>query len=124
MTWRGDREGNDYVDVEEWVVPNPSIFNITLELVQIIYFIKYYNSNNALQTATRSNYHVMGMAGRTLFSSRSGFNWTVVFQRDDGIKIKFVSGFGDVAPNVPETIRHALLMFVSDYYVIDRRNLS
>ena len=64
------------------------------------------------------------MAGRTLFISRSGFDWTVVFQRDYGMKIKFVSGFGDVAPNVPETIRHVLLMFVSDYYVIDRRNLS
>ena len=121
---RGAREGNDYADVEEWVVPNPSIFNITLKLVQIIYFIKYYNSNNALQTETCSNYHVMGVAGRTLFSSRSGFNWPVVLKRDDAIKIKFVSGFGDAAPDVPETICHALLMFVSGYYVTNRRNLS
>lgn len=64
------------------------------------------------------------MTGRTLFSPRSGFNWPVVFQCDDAVKIKFVSGFGDAAPDVPETIRHALLMIVSDYYVTDRRYLS
>ena len=100
----------------EWLAPNPSVVYLTLGPVQSVSAIKYYDANNALQTDTLSNYHVLGTSGRTLISPKSGFSWPTTFQRDDAIKIEYIIGFGDAATDVPETIRHALLMLVAHYY--------
>ena len=78
--------------------------------------IKYYDTENALQTTTLSNFHVLGTAGRTLVSPKTGHAWSTTFQRDDAIKIEYVIGYGNAASDIPETVRHALLMLVSHYY--------
>ena len=98
------------------ITSNPSVVYLSLGPVQSVSAIRYYDSNNALQTDTLSNYHIMGTAGRTLVSPKAGFNWPVTFQRDDAIKIEYVIGYGGAATDVPETIRHALLMLVAHYY--------
>ena len=100
----------------EWLAPNPSVVYLSLGPVQSVSAIKYYDANNSLQTDTLSNYNVLGTAGRTLVSPKSGFNWPTAFQRDDAIKIEYVIGYGDAASDVPQTIRHALLMLVAHYY--------
>ena len=69
-----------------------------------------------MQTATLSNFHVLGTSGRILVSPKTGYAWPTTFQRDDAIKIEYVIGYGDAAANVPETVRHALLMLVAHYY--------
>ena len=100
----------------EWIAPNPSVVYLSLGPVQSVSAIKYYDTNNALQTDTLSNYHVLGTSGRMLVSPKTGFSWPITFQRDDAIKIEYVIGYGDAPTDVPETIRHALFMLVAHYY--------
>ena len=101
----------------EWLAPpNPSVVYLSLGPVTGVSAIKYYDSNNVLHTDTLSNYHIMGTAGRILVSPKAGFKWPVTFHRDDAIKIEYVMGYGDAATDVPETIRHALLMLIGHYY--------
>jgi uncharacterized phiE125 gp8 family phage protein len=49
-------------------------------------------------------------------SPKSGFNWPVTQIRDDAIKIEYVIGYGDAASDVPQTVRHALMMLVAHWY--------
>ena len=98
------------------VSTNPSVVYPSLGPVQSASAIKYYDTDYALQTATLSNFHVLGTSGRTLVSPKTGYAWPTTFQRDDAIKIEYVIGYGDAATDVPETIRHALLMLVAHYY--------
>ena len=100
----------------EWIAPNPSVVYLSLGPVQSVSANKYYDTNNALQTDTLSNYNVLGTSGRMLVSPKTGFNWPTTFQRDDAIKIEYVIGYGDAPTDIPETIRHALFILVAHYY--------
>lgn len=100
----------------EWIAPNPSVVYLSLGPVQSVSAIKYYDADNALQTDTLSNYHVLGTSSKKLISPKSGFNWPTTFNRDDAIKIEYVIGYGDAPTDVPETIRQALFMLVAHYY--------
>ena len=100
----------------EWLVPNLSVVYLSLGPVQGVSAIKYFNADNALQTATLSNFHVLGTPGWTLVSPKTGYSWPTTLQRDDAIKIEYVIGYGDAVSDIPETVRYALLMLVSHYY--------
>jgi len=94
----------------------PSEITLSLGPVQSVSAIKYYDTNNVLQTDTLSNYFVLGTSGRTTIRPKSGFNWPITFTRDDAIKIEYVIGYGDTFRDVPSTVRHALFMLVAHYY--------
>tara|TARA_R100000278_G_scaffold122897_1_gene110390 strand:+ start:310 stop:912 length:603 start_codon:yes stop_codon:yes gene_type:complete len=100
----------------EWFAPNPSQIVLSLGPVQSVSAIKYYDTDNALQTDTLSNYFVLGTSGRTTIKPKSGYNWPTTFTRDDAIKIEYVIGYGDTFRDVPSTVRHALFMLVAHYY--------
>ena len=36
--------------------------------------------------------------------------------REDAIKIEYTIGYGDAASDVPDTIRHALMMLIGHWY--------
>ena len=84
--------------------------------IQSVSAIKYYDTDNALQTDTLSNYFVLGTSGRTTIKPKSGYTWPTTFTRDDAIKIEYVIGYGDTFRDVPSTVRHALFMLVAHYY--------
>ena len=100
----------------EWLAPNLSVVYPSLGPVQGVSAIKYFNADNALQTATLSNFHVLGTPGWALVSPKTGYSWPTTLQRDDAIKIEYVIGYGDAVSDIPETVRYALLMLVSHYY--------
>jgi len=84
--------------------------------VQSVSSISYYDTDNALQTATLSNYYVLGPSTRTVIKPKSGYTWPTTFTRDDAIKVQYVIGYGDGFRDVPSTVRHAILMLVSHHY--------
>ena len=94
----------------------PSEITLSLGPVQSVSTIKYYDTDNVLQTDTLSNYFVLGTSGRTTIRPKSGFNWPTTFTRDDAIKIEYVIGYGNTFRDVPSTVRHALFMLVAHYY--------
>ena len=55
----------------EWLAPNPSLVYLSLGPVQSVSAIKYFDTDNVLQTAPLSNFHVLGTAGRTLVSPKT-----------------------------------------------------
>jgi len=100
----------------EWVSPNPSTVTLSLGPVQSVSAVKYYDTNNALQTATLSNFYVLGTSGKTTIKPKPNVTWPTTFQRDDAIKIEYVIGYGASANDVPATVRHAMLMLVAHWY--------
>ena len=100
----------------EWFAPNPSTITLGVGPVQSVSAIRYYDADNALQVATLSNFLVMGTPSQTIVKPKIGFTWPTVFVRDDAIKIEYVVGYGNAANDVPQTVRHALMMLVAHYY--------
>lgn len=100
----------------EWFAPNPSELVLSLGPVQSVSGISYYDTDNALQTATLSDFYVLGPSTRTVMKPKPGYAWPTTFTRDDAIKVEYVIGYGDSYTDVPSTVRHAILMLVSHYY--------
>ena len=100
----------------EWLPSNLSTVRLTLGPVQSVSAVKYYDTNNSLQTDTLSNYLVLGTPSFTTIKPKAGFSWPTTFDRDDAIKIEYAIGYGDAASDVPQTIRQALLLLVAHMY--------
>ena len=101
----------------QWMGPNPSqSVQLLLGPVQSVSAVKYYDVDGVLQTDTLENYNVFGTPSKTTIEPKSGFSWPVSQDRDDAISIEYVIGYGDSASDVPETIRHALMLMVGHWY--------
>jgi len=101
----------------QWMGPNPSQSALLLlGPVQSVSAIKYYDVDGTLQTDTLANYNVFGLPSKTTVEPKSGFSWPVAQDRDDAISIEYVVGYGDSASDVPDTIRHALMLLIGHWY--------
>ena len=101
----------------QWLGPNPTkTVQLLLGPVQSVSAVKYYDVDGVLQTDTLANYSVFGVPSKTTIEPKSGFNWPVTQERDDAIKIEYVIGYGDASTDVPETIRHALMLMIGHWY--------
>ena len=101
----------------DWMGPNPAqSVQLLLGPVQSVTAVKYYDADGVLQTDTLANYNVFGVPSKTTVEPKSGFNWPVTQERDDAIKIEYVVGYGDASTDVPDTLRHALMLLVGHWY--------
>jgi len=100
----------------EWIAPNPSTVMLSLGPVQSVSAIKYYDVDGVLQTATLADFNVFGTPNRITITPKTGKAWPTTQTRDDAIKIEYVIGYGNAASDVPQTVRHALLMLVAHWY--------
>ena len=101
----------------DWMGPNPAqSVQLLLGPVQSVTAVKYYDTDGVLQTDTLANYNVFGVPSKTTVEPKSGFNWPVTQERDDAIKIEYVVGYGDASTDVPDTLRHALMLLVGHWY--------
>jgi len=101
----------------QWIGPNPTqTVRLTLGPIQSVTAVKYYDVDGVLQTDTLSNYEVFGTGSATTIGPKSGQNWPVTQDRPDAIKVEYVVGYGDAATDIPETIRHAMMLMVGHWY--------
>jgi len=100
----------------QWLSPNPGTVLLMLGPVQSVSAIKYYDTDGALQTATLADFDVFGTPNRITVAPKSGKAWPTTQIRDDAIKIEYVVGYGPASANVPQTVRHALMMLVAHWY--------
>ncbi len=101
----------------QWLSPNPpKEVKLVLGPVQSVTAVKYFDENGTEQTDTLSNYDVFGTETYTTISPKTGFSWPTTQQRSDAIKIEYEIGFGDATTDVPETIRHALMLLIGHWY--------
>jgi uncharacterized phiE125 gp8 family phage protein len=101
----------------QWVKSTPpQSVMISLGPVIQIDAVKYYDEAGVLQTDTLSNYEITGTRFTTQIGPKDGFNWPVTQERSDAIRIEFTSGYGTTAADVPDTLRHAMLMLIGHWY--------
>lgn len=78
--------------------------------------VKYYDTDGALQTDTLSNYEIFGTEFSTTIGPKEGFAWPVTQDRPDAIRIEYTIGYGSATTDIPETLRHALMMLIGHWY--------
>jgi uncharacterized phiE125 gp8 family phage protein len=101
----------------QWVKSTPpQSVMISLGPVIQIDAVKYYDEAGALQTDTLSNYEITGFGFAVKIGPKDGFNWPVTQERSDAIRIEFTSGYGTTVADVPDTLRHAMLMLIGHWY--------
>jgi len=84
--------------------------------------VRYYDTDGVLQDDDVNNYQVFGTATYTSIEPIDGQTWPVTQDRQDAIKIEYTIGYGETTADVPETIRHALMLLVGHWY--DNREQS
>jgi len=101
----------------QWMANSPPR-EVALQLgpVQSVTAVKYYDTSGDLQTDTLANYNIFGLSRNKTIKPKTGYNWPTAQVRQDAIKIEYVVGFGDASTDVPDTIRHAMLMLVAYWY--------
>jgi len=101
----------------QWINANPpQSVSLILGPVQNVTAVKYYDTDGVLQTDDVNNYQVFGTDFATVISPKDSFTWPVSQQRSDAIKIEYEIGYGDEITNVPQTIRHALMLLIGHWY--------
>lgn len=101
----------------QWVDSTPpQSVSLILGPVSGVTAVKYYDTAGVLQTDTLSNYEVTGTEFATLVGPKTGFNWPVTQDRSDAIRIEYEIGYGAATTDVPQTIRHALMLLVGHWY--------
>lgn len=101
----------------QWINANPpQEVKLLLGPVQNVTAINYYDADGVLQVDTLSNYNVFGTETYTTVSPKTGFSWPTTQQRADAIRIDYEIGYGDATTDVPDTIRHALMLLVAHWY--------
>lgn len=101
----------------QWVhsVPPQSV-RLTIGPVSSVTAVKYYDEAGVLQTDTLSNYEITGTPFTTQIGPKDGFNWPVTQDRSDAIRIEYVAGYGTSPSDVPETLRHAMMLLIGHWY--------
>jgi len=101
----------------QWVESTPpQTVSLILGPVTGVTAVKYYDTDGVLQTDTLSNYQVTGTEFATIIGPKIGFNWPVTQDRSDAIRIEYEIGYGTAKTDVPQTIRHALMLLVGHWY--------
>jgi uncharacterized phiE125 gp8 family phage protein len=101
----------------QWVTSTPEqAVKLTLGPVISVDAVKYYDTDGNLQTDTLSNYEIYGTQFAKTIGPKEGFNWPVAEDRSDAIRIEYTIGYGTSASDVPDTLRHAMMMLIGHWY--------
>lgn len=101
----------------QWVdsTPPQSVKLILGPVIQVN-AVKYYDTDGDLQTDTLSNYQVTGTSFASYVEPAEGFDWPVTQERADAIRIEYTIGYGEATTDIPDTLRHALMLIVGHWY--------
>lgn len=99
-----------------WVGNAPGCVRLPVGPFQSLTSVEYYDTDNAFQTATLSDYETRLDGDFVIVQPKSGFSWPGAYSRQDAIKITYVAGYGDAGTDVPQSIRQAILLLVGHWY--------
>jgi uncharacterized phiE125 gp8 family phage protein len=80
--------------------------------------VKYYNEAGTLTTLTESDYYwvVNSTDPATIVRKYSATYPVLQYGRPDAIEIAFTAGYGATAAAVPEEIKHAMKLLITNYF--------
>lgn len=101
----------------QWIdsTPPQSVKLILGPVIQVN-AVKYYDADGNLQTDTLGNYEVTGTSFASYVGPAEGFDWPVTQDRSDAIRIEYTIGYGEATSDIPDTLRHALMLLVGHWY--------
>lgn len=111
QTWRGTLDSFPYREIE---VPLPPL--------QEIVSVSYLDGEGEFVELDPDQYEVL-QGQRPVIVPAHGTNWPSVPRRPGAVTIEFVAGYGDDAEDVPEPIRSAIALGVSELRSLSARNL-
>lgn len=87
-------------------------FNLPRPPLQSVTSIKYYDVDNTEYEFAASNYFVDTDHEPGRINLEHGISWPAVTLRDiNGLKIRFVAGYGDAATDVPQAAKEAITLY-------------
>lgn len=99
----------------KWVPQSPGVVRVGMGPFIALTGVDYYDSDGVEQVAVVSDYEVRLDGDFVNVRPKSNKAWPPAMMRDDAIKLTFTAGFG-AAADVPDGIKHALLMLVAHWY--------
>lgn len=84
--------------------------------LQSVSSITYTDTDGVTQTFSSSSYVVDDKSERGWVVLASGEAWPSTYDVINAVTIRFIAGYGDAASDVPEEIRHAILLMVAQWY--------
>lgn len=94
---------------EDWLaLPSPPLQSVTS--------IKYYDSDNVLQTLDAAEYSVDTDREPGVVWLTYGSSWPDTYERHDAIEITYNAGYGDDEDDVPMRARQAIQLIVAHWY--------
>jgi uncharacterized phiE125 gp8 family phage protein len=94
--------------VREIRLPRPTLQSITS--------IQYVDENGTLQTLGASLYDATADLEPARVEPAYGEVWPATRCEREAVRITYVAGYGDASTSVPESIRHAILLMVSQWF--------
>lgn len=96
--------------------PNEDYIEIPLPPLQSIEHLKYKDTSGTLQTWTNTNYIVDTNREPGRVSLAYGISWPSTYAEIQAVQIQFKAGYGDAASAVPENIKTAIKLKLTDLY--------
>lgn len=97
--------------------PNPDgKLWLPLTPVSSITSITYYDADEASQSGTVANFNLFNDEDFAYIQPKTGNTWPTIYNRPDGITIRFVAGFGAASTDIPKNITQAILLIVAHWY--------
>lgn len=95
-----------------------SVIKIPKGKLQSVTYVKYTDTDGALQTVNSSplEYTVDTDSDPGYVRRAYGQTWPNTRNVSGAVTIRFVCGYGDSQEDVPEDIRHGILMIIADLY--------
>lgn len=94
----------------------PDCINLPMPKLQSVYAITYTDTNGATQTLSSTVYTVDTDAVPGQVYLAYGQSWPIVRSIPKAIKVRFVAGYGNASDDVPDAIRHAMLLLIGHLY--------
>ena len=84
--------------------------------VSVISFVKYYDSDNSLQTLSDTIYDAQVRYEPSQIQLADGQSFPSITKRNDAVRVRYTVGYGSAASDVPEIIKQAILLTIGNFY--------
>ena len=109
-----------YLITQTWTVSIQATENNRLLLpllpVQSVSALNYYDTDDADQTLTVSDFYLYKSDNWAFLEPKTGTSWPATTSRLDALTATVVCGFGNNGASVPANIKQAVLMLVAHWY--------
>jgi uncharacterized phiE125 gp8 family phage protein len=100
----------------QYVGTDPGVVRLLINPVQTVTAIRFFDPDGNEQFDNVQNYSVFATNGFTIIQPKPGFDWPETENRPDAIGVEYEAGYGDAPSDVPQTVRHALMMLIAHWY--------